>query len=114
MRAASEAATTAVTDDEAVFAEFKKKAAAIEAECEVAVAGLREKRQELGENIPPDLLETYTRLFKVRDHLAVCGVIGNNCQGCYTSITTNDVARLMGAQTMVECGSCQRILFLES
>ena len=49
-----------------------------------------------------------------RQNLAVCPAENSFCQGCYNKITKNDVARLMGASAVVQCGSCQRILYLQS
>jgi predicted nucleic acid-binding Zn-ribbon protein len=56
-------------------------------------------------------MENYQTLFGVRGSQAVCAVESKVCQGCFTNITTNDVARLMGGSTIVTCGSCQRILY---
>ena len=42
---------------------------------------------------------------------AVAAVEGAYCQGCYNKVTMNDVSKLMGAQVVVRCGSCQRMLY---
>jgi predicted nucleic acid-binding Zn-ribbon protein len=68
-------------------------------------------RAALIDGIPPDLLAKYSTLFAVRGGVAVCAVEGDVCTGCYTSITPNDQARLLGASSIVQCGSCQRMLY---
>ena len=47
-----------------------------------------------------------------RNGLAVAPVEDSYCQGCYNKITMNDTSRLMGAQSIIRCGSCQRILYM--
>lgn len=109
-----EAATAAqaAAAERAVFEQFQREAAAMRAATEQKVAGVAQRRKAQAEGIPVDLLGDYERLFATRDGLAVCAVEGSFCQGCYNKITTNDTARLMGASTIVQCGSCQRILYL--
>jgi predicted nucleic acid-binding Zn-ribbon protein len=78
-----------------------------------AIAEARARRQVVAHGIPPELLSEYEGLYKTRNHLAVAAVEGSFCQGCYNKITVNDTARLMGGATIVRCGSCQRILYLD-
>ena len=69
-------------------------------------------RDAVLKGVPPEMLEEYERLFAVRDGLAVCAVESQFCQGCYTNITMNDLVKLSGGRLVVQCGSCQRILYL--
>ena len=95
-----------------VFEGFLAEAAKLRSSRAGAIAAVREKRKALAEGIPEDLVREYEGLFKTRDRIGVCAVEGSFCQGCYNKITMNDTARLMGASTVVKCGSCQRILYL--
>lgn len=112
LRAAANEAQQAVVDERAVFEEFQVQAAKLRAERQQATRAIQERRNALAEGIPPDLLADYERLFRVRSALAVAAVDRTMCQGCFTKITTNDVARLMGGSSIVHCDSCQRILYL--
>lgn len=107
------AAEQTVDEQQQVFDEFLRQAGQLRVEVERQVAAVRERRKAVAEGIPPDLLGDYERLFATRDRLAVAAVEGGYCQGCYNKITTNDTARLMGGSTVVQCGSCQRILYLD-
>ena len=109
--AADDAAALAAA--EAEFAEFKLEADKLRAERQVEVDKVAHGRDDLVADIPPDLLEKYHGLFATRDSNAVCRVEGEVCTGCYSSVTPNDVARLMGSSAIVQCGSCQRILYME-
>ena len=73
---------------------------------------VRAGRDALLQGIPPELVDEYTRLFVVRDNLAICAAEAKYCQGCYTQFTVNDLARLQGGKAIVRCSSCQRILYL--
>lgn len=111
LRAELEATQAVVDAEQAVFDEFLAEAEKLRAACKEEVDKVADRRKELADQVPPDLLSEYERLFEVRSGLAVCAVEGQFCQGCYTNITTSDVARLMGASSVVRCDACQRILY---
>lgn len=97
-----------------VFEEFLGEAEKMRAERADEIAAARARRDAAADGIPPDLLREYDGLYKTREHLAVAPVDDSYCQGCYNKITMNDVARLMGASAVVRCGSCQRILYMQT
>jgi predicted nucleic acid-binding Zn-ribbon protein len=112
----SQASTTQAAFDEesTIFNGFLLEAETLRAERADDIEAGKNKRQAAAEGVPPDLLREYEGLYKTRDHMAVAPVEGAYCQGCYNKITINDVSRLMGAQAIVRCGSCQRILYAAS
>lgn len=112
LRAECAAAEQARDEERKVFDGFLAEAEHLRASRADEVGAARARRGPLTEGIPPDLLREYDGLYKTREHLAVCAVDDGFCQGCYNKITLNDTARLMGKTTVVRCGSCQRILFL--
>lgn len=103
---------TKVDEEQAVFEEFLSESAKLKAEREEQVASVAVKKGTMEEEVPPDVLDLYKRLFDSRQSLAVCPVEGQICQGCYTQVTMNDLAKLMGGTQVIRCGSCQRILYL--
>ena len=105
-------AEAAAAAEEEVFKSFLQQAEALREKSEAALAEVMARREAKAEGIPPDLMENYQTLFGVRGSQAVCAVESKVCQGCFTNITTNDIARLMGGSSIVHCGSCQRILYL--
>jgi uncharacterized protein len=112
LKTAADEAQKAVTEDRKVFEAFQVEARKVREQRGQAAAAIEGRRAALAEGIPLDLLAEYEGLFKVRGGLAVAPVERNICQGCYTAITTNDVARLLGGSSIVQCGSCQRILYV--
>jgi predicted nucleic acid-binding Zn-ribbon protein len=112
LKASSEEAQKAVTEERKVFDAFQVEAQKVREQRGQAAAAIEGRRKALAEGIPQDLLAEYEGLFKVRSGIAVAPVERNICQGCYTAITTNDVARLLGGSSIVQCGSCQRILYV--
>lgn len=112
LRAEFQQAEAAVAEERAVFQEFQAEAAKERERLERELERIGAGRERFTEGIPPDLMERYARLFEVRDGLAVCAAEGQVCTGCYTSMTTNDYARLLSGSSIVQCGSCQRILYL--
>ncbi len=112
LREAAEAAAKAADAERQVFDEFLAEAEKLRAERGEAVRAVETRRQGLADGVPPEVLEDYTTLFRTRNGMAVAAVENRFCQGCYTQIITNDLARLMGGSSIVTCGSCQRILYL--
>lgn len=111
LRQAAVDAGAALGAEEEVYREFQSESAKILAEREKEIAEVGKGRDKLLEGIPSELLERYESLFAVRDGMPVCAVENQVCTGCYTSVTTNDLANLMGRSMIVTCGSCQRILY---
>lgn len=75
---------------------------------------LDEKRNALAAELPPDILEQYERIAKGRDGVAVVAVTDGVCQGCFIALTAQEINLLMGADNLIRCKSCSRILYLES
>ena len=112
-KAQADEAEKRLAEEQKVFEEFAVEAEKVRKATEESVRGVEERRVGVADAVPPDLLTEYERLFKTRQNQAVCSVEGSFCQGCYNKVTTNDRARLMGASSIVRCGSCQRILYMD-
>ena len=111
-RAALLAAEAAVAAERKVFDAFLAEAEIMRTSRAGAIREVRARRDALAEGIPEDLLEQYQGLFKTRAGMAVCPVESTYCQGCYNKVTMNDISKLMGKSSVITCGSCQRILYL--
>ena len=107
-----EESKTALAAEEVVFKEFTAKAEELSRERQKQVAVIAKGRAELLTEIPPDLLEKYSRLFEARAALAVSPVEDHTCTGCYSSIPPNLQVKLQAGSAVVQCSSCQRILYL--
>jgi predicted nucleic acid-binding Zn-ribbon protein len=107
-----DAASAALAAERTVFEQFVAEAQRLRANCDRQLQQVQQRRSAAAGGIPAELLGEYDNLFRTRDRLAVCAVEGGFCQGCYNKITANDIARLTGRSVVVQCGSCQRILYL--
>jgi len=109
----AEAAQKVLAEERAVFQQFLGEAEKLRASRAGAIAAVTEKRNAVAQGVQAEVLADYQRLFNTRNGLAVCAVDAQGfCQGCYSKVTTNDKAKLMGVSAVVQCGSCQRILYL--
>ncbi len=70
------------------------------------------RRNEHCQSLPEPALEIYERVLKARDGEAVVPVSGKVCSGCQMTIRPNDLARLQGGRDLVNCQSCERILYV--
>jgi predicted nucleic acid-binding Zn-ribbon protein len=112
LRVEVERSKSALDEEETVFAEFQEKIRALEAEREAQLGKVSAGRQDLVAAVPADLMAKYERMFVARGGLAVCAVDGETCTGCYTSIPPNLMVKLRASSAVVQCDSCQRILYL--
>jgi len=92
---------------------------AFRAESQVLADELRGKFDEVvGErgrhldDLPEQSVAMYEELFESTAGTAVVAVDGSHCTGCYTRLTPNDMAFLLGGSTLITCKSCGRILYL--
>ncbi|MED6334017.1 MAG: C4-type zinc ribbon domain-containing protein [Planctomycetota bacterium] len=100
--------TTARTD----FATFLT---ALEAELTQAQGrhdDLSARREErMSDSLSAETLSLYDRLIGARDGEAMAVLEGNICQACYMEVMPNLVVRLARGRDVVQCPSCDRILY---
>jgi predicted nucleic acid-binding Zn-ribbon protein len=102
-----------IDEAEKVFAEFD---ANVVRETAAAEARLTELRAELeqrkrGGTIAPEVLSTYMRLLDAREGMALAELDGRICQMCYMEVTPNLFVRVVRGTEVVQCPSCDRILY---
>lgn len=99
---------------DAVFREF---AANVERELVEARARLERLNAERGarhggERVEPEAFSLYQRLLEAREGVALAELDGRICQMCYMEVTPNQYVRVVRGTEVVQCPSCDRILFL--
>jgi len=102
-------------DAQKVFDEFS---ANVDREVAAAKAKLAEleslRAQRKRADIPDEALALYTRILGSREGVATAELDGRICQACYMEIPVNLVVRVQRGSELVQCPSCDRILFLPS
>lgn len=103
-----------VDEEEKVFAEFASNIERETAAAEQKRASLdAERKKRMGQStIPPEALSTYTRLLAARDGTPLAPLDGRTCQACYIEMPTNMVVRVARGSELVQCPSCDRILYI--
>lgn len=74
------------------------------------LAGLRDKRDQIGVGIPPEVSRRYERLRKERGGVAVTTVKDGVCQGCGLEISTEEEDLMYKEDRIWRCEHCKRIL----
>ena len=89
-------------------------------ELEEKVGGLKQHRGQLAEEIITDHLDLYERInTKVDSDCIVAAEESADeagvyfCQGCYMTVTKQELNQLALAQELLTCRSCSRLLYLE-
>jgi predicted nucleic acid-binding Zn-ribbon protein len=90
------------------------------AKVDAAIDGIRARRADLAKDrpalvagVPPEALATYERVRTVRGN-AVAPIESDFCSGCMERLTRNDVYAVHNASRLVQCKSCNRILYAEA
>ena len=84
----------------------------LEKELETRLSMLQPERKEILPSMPSKLLPLYESIRKNKGGEAISLVKGEICQGCHLAIPTQDIQRARNGQSMVQCSSCGRILFV--
>lgn len=89
-------------------------------ELDEKVGGLKEKRGHLAEEITSDHLDLYERINSKVDSDCIVAAEESAeeegvhfCQGCYMTVTKQELNQLALAQELLTCRSCSRLLYLE-
>ena len=82
------------------------------AELNSALASLEQKRKDLASKLDKASLELYQTLRRMRQGRAVAKVEQGVCQGCRIALPMSELQRAKIGQELVQCSSCERILYL--
>jgi uncharacterized protein len=99
----------------AIEEEWKKEQGLLmkeKGELDAAIANLELNRSEVSARIEEAALNLYENLRSKRQGKAVARVEQGMCQGCRIVLPINKLQQIKTGHTMVQCGSCERILYL--
>ena len=81
-------------------------------ELSAALATLEPRRKELASRLDTLSLELYEALRQKRQGRAVAKLERGMCQGCRIALPMSELQRARMGQELVQCGSCERILYV--
>jgi len=79
---------------------------------ETQLGKLEERRAGLIEGIDREHLKIYDRVLARHNNFAIARVEGHVCQGCYMTVTSQEINLLLQGQ-FLQCKSCSRLFYLE-
>lgn len=83
-----------------------------QAELGAALANLEKKGKDLAGKLDASSLELYQALRRKRHGRAVAKVEQGMCQGCRIALPMSELQRARLGQELVQCSSCERILYV--
>jgi predicted nucleic acid-binding Zn-ribbon protein len=98
-----------------IEAEWKAEQASLsqeQTELSAALASLEQKRAELASRLDAVSLELYEAIRKKRQGRAVAKLERGVCQGCRIALPMSELQRARMGQELVQCGSCERVLYV--
>jgi len=81
-------------------------------QCEDEEASVKKQRRMLAEQVEKDFLSKYERVLAKEKHHPVVAVRNKTCQGCFMSVTLQEINRIWRGEDIVLCRNCNRILYL--
>ena len=109
---AREATTEELARAEAAREDERPGLKAKESRFELRLEELRHDWDEAVPQFAANTLAIYERLRNDRNGYAVAKVERGMCQGCRITLPSGELQRVRNAQDLVQCSSCQRILFV--
>jgi predicted nucleic acid-binding Zn-ribbon protein len=103
-----------VAQEELQLTELEKQVEADIKTMDNEISELRKKHTDYAAQIDQDTLQHYSRLASHKDAVAVVEVVNQVCQGCFMSVTTQTLNKLMSGKELTFCHSCGRILYLNT
>lgn len=110
-QAALREAQSALQEVEAARAAENRQLAVERERLMAEIAGLQARRQQQAATIDPQTLRLYEALRASRQGRAVVRVERGLCQGCRISLPSNVLTRARSGAGLVQCTSCERILY---
>jgi len=83
-----------------------------QSELSAVLSELEGKRNELTPKVEKPTLDLYHALRQKRQGRAIAKVEQGICQGCRIALPMSEMQRVKTGQNIVQCGSCERILYL--
>jgi predicted nucleic acid-binding Zn-ribbon protein len=112
IEAQAAALQTEIEAEQKVLAEFSGNVEREIAAAQAKLNGLEaERKKRMSKDITPEALALYSRLLAAREGVAMAELDGRICQGCFMEMPTNLCVRVARATELVQCPSCDRILF---
>jgi hypothetical protein len=104
-------AETALKSEESVLAKERKAIGAEAQEMERVLAASETERATLVPQIPRAMFETFERVLKGRQGIAVAEAADGHCTICHVRLRPQVYNQIRRNDSIYQCDSCQRILF---
>jgi predicted nucleic acid-binding Zn-ribbon protein len=88
-------------------ADLEKRTAHVSSELTAA----REKQAEAEKAVPEDAVERYRRILKSKKDIAIVPIHGGACGGCHMKLTSQTVLTARGAEKLIACENCGRLVY---
>jgi predicted nucleic acid-binding Zn-ribbon protein len=118
LREAIDVNQASIVDKESKIGALREQIESAEEEAEGELATLSKKidatksrRDKARKGVKPHILRRYDFIRKRRGGTAICAAVKGACQGCFMMLPPQEFIVLQRGQDMVNCPSCQRVLF---
>lgn len=98
-------------EEENNFREYKAKKEAENRRVKNELEDARAKRRGLVESVEPKLMQTYAKVLKHRDGVAVVCLKDSVCQGCFQLVLTQLMIDVKVGEEIIQCQHCYCFLY---
>jgi len=95
---------------------YESTRAALDAELAVLDSNLaeaQERRADLAQRLPPDVVETFSRVANARGGVAVVRITEPVCSACNVRLRVQTFTLVRRGESLITCDSCRRFLYFE-
>lgn len=100
-----------VKQEKSVLSQKEKETQEKISEIKSKIENLKNERAKVAENVEPELLSRYERIFTNKMDVAVVPVHNNACGGCHMKLPPNVVNEVIKSKTGIICENCSRIMY---
>jgi predicted nucleic acid-binding Zn-ribbon protein len=104
---------TVAEEEEKQFRRKEAELAELLQGLEARVGELSNQRTELSSGIDGEQLALYDRVLARHEDSAISVVRDRVCQGCFMTVTQQNISLLMLGRELIQCMNCGRLLYLE-
>lgn len=95
-----------VVQENAYVSSFQKEGGGLNA----SIAAAEQKRAELAESLPADLLETYEKTARKSGGIALARLVNGSCSVCRAAISEGKLLQVQAEAPLSTCPACKRML----
>ena len=100
-------------ENESIYSRREEEVSEVVQGLDKQIDQFSQEREKLTVDVDPQHLTLYERILERNKNSAISVVRDSICQGCFMTVTSQNVTLLMLGRDLVQCRNCSRLLYIE-